>query len=116
MTISYSFEGTYLLKMFTNDIELDIHKKIISMGLKPHKKKFRVGGAAVLIGCLGHHSRTFSALKLLLAHFAIFFPLDYKESFLFLICRKEMKKLGELSFFSHVVDHSHSLMEKNSDR
>ncbi len=37
--------------------------------LKPPLKKFQVGGAGILICCLGHHFRTFSALKLLPAHF-----------------------------------------------
>ncbi len=32
-------------------------------------KKLRLGGTGVLICCLGHHSQTFSALKLLPAHF-----------------------------------------------
>ncbi len=36
-----------------------------------------MGGAWVLIGCLGHRSRTFSALKLLLAHFVFFFSFAY---------------------------------------
>ncbi len=38
-------------------------------GVKTPLKK-----APGLICCLGHHSRTFSALVLLPAHFAIFFP------------------------------------------
>ncbi len=50
----------------------EIHKKVIFkfiLGVKTAIKKASGGGAGVLICCLGHHSRTFSTLKLLPAHF-----------------------------------------------
>ncbi len=67
------YEEQLLLETFfpKMHIERDIHKKVITRELKPHKKA--TGGAGVLICYLGHHSRTFPAQKLLPAHFAIFF-------------------------------------------
>ncbi len=56
------------------NIERDICKKLISGVLKPALKKAPGGGAGDLICCLGHHSQTFSALKLLPAHFCNFSP------------------------------------------
>ncbi len=52
-------------------IERDIRKKVISIGT-PIKKSSMWGWGGVLICCLGNHCGTFSALKLLPAHFAIF--------------------------------------------
>ncbi len=79
-------------------IERDIREKVISRRLKLLLKKAPGVGAGVLICCLGHHSP--NIFRTLPAHFAIFFLIclepDYKESFSFLICRREMKQLGEL--------------------
>ncbi len=74
----------FLLKIFfpKMHIERAIRKKVISMGLKPHKKKFQVWG----VFC-----------RLILQFFSSFvWSLDYKESVPFFICRREMKLLGEL--------------------
>ncbi len=50
-------EEQLLLETFfpKTHIERDIHKKVISKGLKPHKKAVG-GGAGVLICCLEHYS------------------------------------------------------------
>ncbi len=54
-------------------IERDICKKVISRGVKTFiLKKLQEGGAGILICYSGHHSQTFSALKLSSAHFVIF--------------------------------------------
>ncbi len=69
------FLETFFPKMH---IERDIHKKLIFKFIQsvktPIKKSSRWRGGK-LICCLGYHSRTFSALKLLPAHFYNIFPL-----------------------------------------
>ncbi len=71
-------EEQLLLEIFfpKMHIERDNRKKLISGGRgvqTAFKKKAPGGGPGVLIRCLGHQSRTLSALKLLPAYFAIFF-------------------------------------------
>ncbi len=92
-------EEQLLLETFFPEMHIkrDIRKKVISRGLKPHNKSSG-WGSGVSIYCLENHS--LNIFRTLQAHFAIFFPhlpsLYNKESFPFLICRREMKQLGEL--------------------
>ncbi len=61
-------------------IERDIRKKLIFkfiLLVKTSIKKAADRGAGVLICCLGHHSQTFSTLKLLPAHFVFFSSFAY---------------------------------------
>ncbi len=79
-------------------IERDICKEVISRELKLHLKKAPGGGNGgfnIFFGTsFSNIFRTFAG------SFCNFFPhlpeLGYKESFPFLICRREMKQLGEL--------------------
>ncbi len=73
-------EEQLLLETFFSKVHIErgIRKKVmfeLILWLKPLFKKVPGGGGevGVLICCLGHHYRTLSALKLLPAHFAIFF-------------------------------------------